>query len=136
MNPLAADVRDHFSEEQKHVYNSLTGPSGYALKALWLPPGTPDHIADAVSSAFEEALTTNDQLITKYSNVAGESPAWVGRDDLKEATIYNEGLLEGSQALIDEQKGAAAAEVLLRVRQPVAERRRRNEGIASREPHA
>ena len=103
-DPPCGDVRDYFNEEQKHIYNSMVGPSGYALKALWLPPGTPDHIADAVSSAFEEALTTNEELIEKYSNVAGESPAWVGRDDLKEATIYNEGLLEGSQALIDEQK--------------------------------
>ncbi len=101
--PPCGDVRDHFDEEQKHIFNSMTGPSSYALKALWLPPGTPDHIADAISAAFEEALTTNEELITKYSNVAGESPAWVGRDELTEATIYNEGLLEGSQALIDEQ---------------------------------
>ncbi len=102
--PPCGDVRDHFSEEQKHTFNSMTGPSSYALKALWMPPGTPDHIADALSAAFEEALTTNEELIEKYSNVAGESPAWVGRDDLKEATIYNEGLLEGSQALIEQQK--------------------------------
>ena len=102
--PPCGDVRDHFDEEQKLTYNSMTGPSSYALKALWMPPGTPDHIADALSSAFEEALTTNEELIEKYANVAGESPAWVGRDELKEATIYNEGLLEGSQPLIDAQK--------------------------------
>ena len=101
--PHCGDVRGPFNAEQKFIFNSMVGPTSYASKTLWLPPGTPDHIADALSSAFEEALTTNQELIQKYASVAGEEPRWVGRDELKAATIKNENLLEGSQAVIEEQ---------------------------------
>ena len=35
--------------------------------------------------------------------MAGEEPGWIGRDDLKAATIENENLFEGSKAVVDEQ---------------------------------
>ena len=101
--PHCGDVRDHLNDEQTGVYNSITGPSNYASKSLWLPPGTPDHIADALVAAFEKALTTDRELITSYVNVAGESPGWVGRAELQAATLENEKLYEDSQAIIDEQ---------------------------------
>ncbi len=102
--PHCGDVRDYLNEDQTFTYNSMTGPTNYASKALWLPPGTPDHIADALASAFEEALTTNAELIQKYSGVAGEQPGWIGRAELQAATKENEDLLEGSQVVIEEQK--------------------------------
>ena len=101
--PHCADVRDQFNEEQTFIFNSMMGPTNYASKTLWLPPGTPDHIADALSSAFEDALTTDAELIEKYGAVAGESPGWTGRAELQVATLENEDLLEGSQAVIAEQ---------------------------------
>ena len=101
--PHCGDVRDQFNEDQTFIFNSLIGPTNYASKALWLPPGTPEHIADALTAAFEEALTTNQELIQKYAGVAGEEPGWIGRDELKAATIENENLLEGSQAVIEAQ---------------------------------
>ena len=101
--PHCGDVRDFMNDDQTFIYNSMTGPTNYASKALWLPPGTPDHIADALSSAFEEALTTNDELIQKYAGVAGEQPGWIGRAELQAATKENEDLLEGSQSVIEEQ---------------------------------
>lgn len=101
--PHCGDIRDHLDEDQTFVYNSMTGPTNYASKSLWLPPGTPDHIADALTAAFETALTTDQELITKYANVAGESPGWVGRAELQAATLENENLYEGSQAVIQEQ---------------------------------
>ena len=101
--PHCGDVRDQFNEDQTFVFNSMMGPTNYASKTLWLPPGTPDHIADALSSAFEEALTTDQELIQKYGAVAGESPGWEGRAELQVATLENENLLEGSQQVIADQ---------------------------------
>ena len=101
--PHCGDIRDYLDEDQTFIYNSMTGPTNYASKSLWLPPGTPDHIADALTTAFERALTTDQELITKYANVAGESPGWVGRAEMQAATLENENLYEGSQAVIQEQ---------------------------------
>ena len=103
-DPHCGDARDYMNDEQKFIFNSMQGPTNYASKTLWLPPGTPDHIADALSAAFGEALTTDQNLITKYANVAGESPGWVGRAELQVATLENENLLADAQAVIDEQK--------------------------------
>ena len=46
---------------------------------------------------------TDAELIEKYGAVAGESPGWTGRAELQVATLENEDLLEGSQAVIAEQ---------------------------------
>ena len=102
--PHCADVRGQFDEDQTFIYNSLIGPTNYASKALWLPPGTPDNIADTLTAAFETALTQDQALIQKYAGVAGESPGWIGRAELKAATIENEMLFEGAQAVVEEQK--------------------------------
>ncbi len=102
--PHCEDVRNYFDDEQTFIFNSMMGPTNYASKTLWLPPGTPDHIADALSSAFEEALTTDAELIQKYGAVAGESPGWTGRAEIQAATLENEELLQGSQQVIEEQK--------------------------------
>ena len=102
-DPHCGDIRDYLDEDQTFIYNSMTGPTNYASKSLWLPPGTPNHIADALTAAFENALTTDRELITKYANVAGESPGWVGRAELQVSTLENENLYEGSQAVITEQ---------------------------------
>ena len=102
--PHCGDARDYLNEDQTFVYNSMNGPTSYASKSLWLPPGTPDHIADTLASAFEEALTTNEELIQKYAAVAGESPSWTGRAEMTAATIENENLLETSREVVEEQK--------------------------------
>ena len=103
--PHCGDVRDHLDDDQDFIFNSMIGPTNYASKTLWLPPGTPDEIADAMTAAFEEALTTDAELIQKYAGVAGEEPGWIGRVELQAATLENENLLAGSQAVIDEQAG-------------------------------
>ena len=103
-DPHCGDVRDYMDDEQDFVFNSMQGPTNYASKTLWLPPGTPDNIADTMSAAFGEALTTNQALIDKYGAVAGEAPGWVGRAELQAATLENEMLLEGAQTVIQEQK--------------------------------
>ncbi len=102
--PHCGDARDYLDDEQTHIFNSMSGPTNYASKSLWLPPGSPDHIADALSAAFEQALTTDQDLITKYANVAGESPGWKGRAELQATTIENEQLLESAQPIVDAQK--------------------------------
>lgn len=107
--PHCGDVRDQFNDEQTFIFNSMMGPTNYASKTLWLPPETPDHIADALTAAFETALTTDRELIEKYANVAGESPGWVGRAELQVSTLENENLYEGSQAVITEQAARLVA---------------------------
>ena len=101
--PQCGDMRDYLNDEQKYIYNSLIGPPNFASKALWLPPGTPDNIADTLSAAFETALTQDEELIRKYAGVAGESPGWIGRDELTAATIENEMLFEGAQTVVAAQ---------------------------------
>ena len=101
--PHCGDVRDHLNDDQDFIFNSMIGPTNYASKTLWLPPGTPDNIADTLTAAFQEALTTDEDLIQKYAGVAGEEPGWIGRVELQAATLENENLLEGSQAVIEEQ---------------------------------
>ena len=98
--PHCPDVRGQFDDDQTFIYNSLIGPTNYASKALWLPPGTPENIADTLTAAFETALTQDQDLIQKYAGVAGESPGWIGRAELKAATIENEMLFEGAQAVV------------------------------------
>ena len=107
--PHCGDVRDYLNDEQTHIYNSLVGPTNYASKTLWLPPGTPDHIADALTAAFETALTTDADLIAKYGAVAGESPGWVGRQELQAATLENEELFAGSLSVVEEQQNRLLA---------------------------
>ncbi len=102
--PHCPDVRDALNDEQDNVFNSMMGPTNYASKSLWLPPGTSDEIADAMSAAFEKALTTDKDLISKYAGVAGEEPGWMDRKALGDATKENEALLQGSAAIIEEQK--------------------------------
>ena len=101
--PHCEDVRNYLDDDQTFIFNSMMGPTNYASKTLWLPPGTPDHIADALSSAFEQALTTDAELIQKYGAVAGESPGWTGRAEIQAATLENEELLQGSQQVIADQ---------------------------------
>ena len=108
-DPHCGDAREHMNDDQKFVFNSMQGPSNYASKTLWLPPGTPDDIADTISASFEEALTTDEALISKYGAVAGEQPGWVGRAELQAATLENENLLQGAQSVIDEQKNRLLA---------------------------
>ena len=98
--PHCGDARDYLNDDQTFIYNSLNGPTSFASKTLWLPPGTPDHIADALAAAFGEALTTNEELSRKYAAVAGESPLWTGRAELQAATLENENLLESAQAIV------------------------------------
>ena len=107
--PHCPDIRNELTDEQTYIYNSMNGPTNYASKALWLPPGTPLDIAEALAAAFEKALTTDEDLKSKYAGVAGEEPGWINRKTLKEATLENEKLLEGSQAIVDEQKATLLA---------------------------
>ena len=101
--PHCGDVRDHLNDDQTFIFNSMMGPTNYASKAFWLPPGTPDHIADALSAAFGDALTNNQELIQKYASVAGQQPIWIDRHELQAATIENENLLEDSRSVIEAQ---------------------------------
>lgn len=102
--PHCPDIRDALNDDQDFIYNSMNGPTNYASKALWLPPGTSDAIAETLAAAFEKALTTDEDLKSKYAGVAGEAPGWINRKDLTAGTLENEALLQGSQAIVDEQK--------------------------------
>ena len=107
--PHCPDIRDALNDEQDNVFNSMMGPTNYASKSLWLPPGTSDEIAEVMTAAFEKALTTDKDLISKYAGVAGEEPGWMDRKTLGDATKENEALLQGSAAIIEEQKNRLLA---------------------------
>ena len=57
---------------------------------LWLPPGTPDHIATVLADAFEQALTTNQELTRLITSVTGDPVDWFDRDALQAETLRRE----------------------------------------------
>ena len=102
--PPCGDIREYFTEEQKYTYNAMTGPTSYLLKALWLPPGTPDEIADALSSAVEKAFAEDEALQAKYAAISGEEVKFMSRADGTAATLENEQLYEGALAILDSER--------------------------------
>ena len=72
---------------------SLTTPP---QRALWLPPGTPYHIAGVIAAAFEEASTTDQELIARLTSISGEPINWLGRDALQAVTLERERQFGGS----------------------------------------
>ncbi len=61
--------------------------------SFWLPPGTPDHIADVIADAFEEAVTTDRKLIAliePYMQQVDQRPDWLDRDALYAAVLERE----------------------------------------------
>jgi hypothetical protein len=101
--PHCGDIRDHLADDVVPTYNALMGPTNYMAKALWLPPGTPDEIAEALSTAFETAFAQDAKLVQKYGAIAGEIPLFTNRADGTKATIENEALFETSLVVVNEQ---------------------------------
>ena len=56
-------------------------------RTFWLPPGTPDYIAEILANAFEKALTTDQGLISALTSVSDEPINWLGRDELQALTL-------------------------------------------------
>ena len=102
--PQCGDVRDQLNDEQTQTYNALMGPTNYMSKALWLPPGTPDEIADALSAAFERAFTEDPKMVQRYAGVAGETPLFTDRETGTKATAENEALFEESLVVVEREK--------------------------------
>jgi tripartite-type tricarboxylate transporter receptor subunit TctC len=66
---------------------------------MWLPPGTPDEIADALSTAFQTAFEQDAELLQKYGAIAGETPRWTNRATGTKTTKENEDIFEDSIAI-------------------------------------
>ena len=95
--PHCGSVVDHYpSAEALEIYQTIMNPPLYVSKSLWLPPGTPDHIADALSTAFQTAFENDEAMVTKYGAIAGEVPNWTDRASGTAATIENEARFEKS----------------------------------------
>ena len=91
------DIKSHFeTDEMRETYKAIMDPPNYMAKALWLPPGTPDNIADALSLGFQTAFEQDAELVQKYSAIAGETPRWTDRATGTLATKENEDLFEES----------------------------------------
>jgi hypothetical protein len=91
------DIKSHFeTDEQRNTYKAIMDPPNYMAKSLWLPPGTPDEIADALSAGFQAAFENDEDLVTKYGAIAGETPRFTDRATGTQATIENEALFEES----------------------------------------
>jgi hypothetical protein len=102
--PPCGDIRDHFNEEQKYTFNAMTGPTSYMLKALWLPPGTPDDISDALSAGIERAFAEDQALREKYAAISGEEVKFTSRVEGTASTLENELLYEGALTILDAER--------------------------------
>jgi hypothetical protein len=100
-DPHCGHIIDHLpDQEAKDTYKALRYPNDYMSKALWLPPGTPDHIADALSAAFQNAFANDEDLNQKYAAIAGESPLFTDRATGTKATAENEALYQEAAIVI------------------------------------
>lgn len=102
--PHCGPVIEHLEGDTLDTYTALMNPTNYMSKALWLPPGTPDEIADALSAGFEAAFTQDPKMVQKYSGVAGESPLFTPRSVGQQATADNEALFETSLVVVEREQ--------------------------------
>jgi hypothetical protein len=103
--PHCGYVLDHLpTQEAKDTYKAIMNPTNYMSKGLWLPPGTPDHIADAIHDGIQRAFTEDQDLLQKYSGIAGETPKWTTREEGTAATKENEDIFESSVAIVEREK--------------------------------
>ena len=94
------NISSHFeTDEQRKTFEAVMNPPNYMSKALWLPPGTPDDIADALSAAFQDAFTNDPKLVEKYGAIAGEVPRFTDRATGTASTLENEAIFETSLAI-------------------------------------
>ena len=98
--PQCGHIIDHLDDEAAEIYRALRYPNDYMSKALWLPPGTPDEIADALSAAFQNAFENDEDLLKKYGAIAGETPRFTDRATGTKLTAENEALYETSVVVI------------------------------------
>lgn len=101
--PHCEDIRLHLKADEVEKYNQITGPANYASKTLWLPPGTPEDIVNALADAFERAFTEDAELISKYGAVAGEIPNFTPRSVGQRLTEENEVLFAAARGLIADE---------------------------------
>jgi hypothetical protein len=99
-DPHCGYIGDHFPDEESlKTYKAIMNPPNYMSKAMWLPPGTPDHIADALSTAFQTAFAEDAALNQKYGAIAGETPLWTDRATGTRTTKENEDIFQESLAI-------------------------------------
>ena len=99
-SPHCGNIQDHFPDEESlKTYQAIMNPPNYMSKAMWLPPGTPDEIADALSTAFQTAFEQDAELLQKYGAIAGETPQWTDRATGTKSTKENEDIFESSLAI-------------------------------------
>jgi hypothetical protein len=103
--PQCGYIGDHLpTDEALNTFKAIMNPTNYMSKSLWLPPGTPDEIADAMSAGLERAFTEDTQMLQKYGAIAGEVPSFKGRDEGMALTLENEIIFGASQDLVQSQK--------------------------------
>jgi hypothetical protein len=101
--PHCGDARHHCTTDQSEIFNQVIGPSNFMSKALWLPPGTPDEIADAIGYAFDQAFANDTDLVQKYGAIAGEIPIFANRTDGTPLVLENEALYESGIATLEKE---------------------------------
>jgi hypothetical protein len=97
-------VTNHLDADDAATFDALMNPTNYMSKALWLPPGTPDEVADALSAAFEQAFAEDVELVQKYSSIAGEVPLFTDRESGTEQTLANENLFQSGKVVLESEK--------------------------------
>ena len=96
-DPHCGSILDHYGDaEALETYQSIMNPPLYVSKSLWLPPGTSDDIADALSTAFQTAFENDEDMVKKYGAIAGETPRFTDRASGTKATLENEARYEAS----------------------------------------
>ena len=60
--PHCGDVGEHLTPENREKYETLHSPNFFLSKSVWLPPGTPDNIADTMAAAFTKGFEEDPDL--------------------------------------------------------------------------
>jgi len=102
--PHCGSALEHFPDEESlETYKSIMFPPLYVSKSLWSPPGTPDNVADALSTAFQTAFEQDPKMVQKYGSIAGETPRFTDRASGTVATAENEARYEASIAITERE---------------------------------
>jgi hypothetical protein len=96
-------VADHMDAAHAADYKAIMNPPNYMSKSLWMPPGTPDNIAEVVSEAIKTAFETDAELNTKYGAIAGEQPEWTTREEGTQQTKENEDIFLDAAKVVDRE---------------------------------
>jgi hypothetical protein len=98
--PVCDDVRKHMSADAVALMDGALLPSTYVGKSLWLPPGTPTEVWEALGKAFTAAFS-DPEVVARYEQFTGDTVEWTAYEAGQAATQRIDPAYEATYESID-----------------------------------